>query len=237
MSSTKVMSTKVMSLFIPHVFPNFTQEYVSDAFSVVGFVERVDFVAKQDKSGKNYNAAYIHFKYWYDNKNNRDLKRKIIDNGSSKFYHDDSEYYWIVLENTAKKYVPGERKQRINVNELNTPEKQEPNTVHPNTPVKSSYAQIVADKSVSANLDEAFEYCLDLLKETEEELEMAELEAEMQKDDEHLISIDSRYVAALEQENAWVHQEIAQLRQALINLDHMYQAEAAKVRAFSSVDL
>jgi len=41
----------------------------------------------------------------------------------------------------------------------------------------------------------------------------------------------------LEQENAWVHQEIAQLRQALINLDQMYQAEAAKVRAFSSVDL
>ena len=64
---------------------------------------------------------------------------------------------------------------------------------------------------------------------------MAEIEAELEAEDENLVSIDYRYVQAVEQENVWLHGEIAQLRLALINLDQMYQAEAAKVRAFSNV--
>jgi hypothetical protein len=37
------------SLFIPHVFPNFDKDYVAKAFDHCGEVERVDFVAKQDR--------------------------------------------------------------------------------------------------------------------------------------------------------------------------------------------
>ena len=52
-----------MSVYIPHVFPNFTKEYIASIFEDfgIGVVDHVDLVAKMDKHGKHYNAAYIHF--------------------------------------------------------------------------------------------------------------------------------------------------------------------------------
>lgn len=267
-------ATKNISLFVPHVFPNFTQKYVSEAFAEVGDVDRVDFVAKQDRDGKQFNAAYIHFKRWYKNDFAFKIQDDITENGSTKFYHDDSEYYWIVLPNTAKKHVPGERKPRLDLGEAKsvsvksvekTPEKQVQKPVCPGAPKKPSYAQ-VADKAnahTPCNLDAKFEECLEVLLDpkfeecleflakeaemaeiqTELEAEMAKIEAEMEEieadleaDDENLVSIDWRYVQAIEQENMGLHAEVAQLRMALINLDQMYQAEKAKVRAFSNVE-
>jgi regulator of replication initiation timing len=69
--------------------------------------------------------------------------------------------------------------------------------------------------------------------------QMDEIEELLEEEDANLISIDGRYVEQIESENWAMNMEIIQLRAALINLDQMYQAEAAKVRAFnaSSVDL
>ena len=256
---------KNISLFVPHVFSNFTQKYVSEAFAEVGDVFRVDFVAKQGRDGKQFNAAYIHFKRCYNNEDNRNFQYNIVENGSDKWYHDDSEYYWIVLPNNTNKHVPGERKPRLDLGEaksvsvksvLNTPEKQVQKPVCPGAPKKPSYAE-VADKATKptahtpCNLDAKFEECLEFLAEeaemaeiqTELEAEMAKIDAEMEEidadleaEDENLVSIDWRYVQAIEQENMGLHAEIAQLRMALINLDQMYQAEKAKVRAFSIVE-
>ena len=314
---------KNISLFVPHVFPNFTQKYVVEAFADLGDVDRVDFVAKQDRDGKQFNAAYIHFKRWHDNRPASVIQDNIANDGSSKFYHDDSEYYWIVLPNTAKKYVPGDRKPRIDLGESKsvsvkpvekTPEKQVKEVVCPGAPKKPSYAQ-VADKTTKPTksvgelvaefeewytntvefssvqqreldaLVERKELCnvvqrvrnqdLTAIAELETELylacqvplgrvmedidiirsiddntnsnnatneasedaaQMAEIEAELEAEDENLVSIDWRYVQAIEQENMGLHAEIAQLRMALINLDQMYKAEAAKVRAFSNVE-
>lgn len=67
-----------------------------------------------------------------------------------------------------------------------------------------------------------------------------------EEDDMHLVSIDVRYVRTIEEENSqlakyvqaceydkyMLNAEIEQLREALIRMDIMYQAEAAKVRAF-----
>ena len=61
-------AVKNMSLFIPHVFPNFDQQYIAESFAEIGDVERVDLVAKLGRDGKTHNAVYIHFKKWYDNK-------------------------------------------------------------------------------------------------------------------------------------------------------------------------
>jgi hypothetical protein len=251
---------KNISLFIPHVFPTFDKKYVTEAFSEIGDVERVDFVAKQDRCGKPYNAVYIHFNELYNNHFAAKIYVDIEDNGSTKFYHDDSEYYWIVLQNTAKKHIPGERKARIDLGETNsisvkkTPEKlvlKRGEHFVPNAPKKPTYAQIISENTnpafQPANLEAEFDKILENfaeeaeIAEIEAELEaemteMAELEAELEAEDENLVSIDWRYVQTIEQENAWLHGEVAQLRAALINLDLMYQAEAAKVRAFSSVE-
>lgn len=237
-------ANKNISLFIPFVFPNFDRDYVAEAFAQIGEVERIDLVAKQDRDGKSYNAVYIHFKKWHNNRFAAGIITDILNNGSTKFYHDKSEYFWIVLPNTAKKHIPGERKPRLDLGEANsvslksiekTPEKSLKEEVTcPSPPKKSTYAD-------TANIERESHNGLNLLDEfdaeaSEETIEMAEIEAELEAEDENLISIDYRYVQSIEEENFWLHGEIAQLRMALINLDQMYQAEKAKVRAFNNIE-
>jgi len=218
-------ANKNLSLFIPFVFPNFDQKYVTKAFAKIGNVDRVDFVAKQDRAGKTYNAVYVHFKEWYNNKLADHIWDQCFEkNEQTQYYHDNTEYFWIVLPNTAKKHVPGERKQRIGLGDANA------------INVKS------AEDPVTAKLDNKIEEECFEEDDMEREAELAEIEALMEQEkmeeDKDLISIDWRYVHMMEQENKWLHGEISQLRTALIKMDQMYQAEAAKVRAFrTSVDL
>jgi hypothetical protein len=215
-------ANKNLSLFIPFVFPNFDQKYVTKAFAKIGNVERVDFVSKQDRAGKTYNAVYVHFKEWYNNKLADHIWEQCFEkNEQTQYYHDNTEYFWIVLPNTAKKHVPGERKQRIGLGDANA-------------------INVKSLEKPTTNLDEKIEEeCFEEEVDMEREAELAEIEAIMEQEkmeeDKDLISIDWRYVHMMEQENKWLHGEIAQLRMALIKMDQMYQAEAAKVRAFSNV--
>jgi hypothetical protein len=209
-------ANKNISLFVPFVFLNFDQKYVANAFATVGNVQRVDFVSKQDREGKTYNAVYVHFNKWYNNKLANDIWEKCFENnGQTQFYHDNSNYFWILLPNTAKKHVPGERKPRIelgNTNSIN---------------IKSvKYDQTITDKPSPPKSDDEFD--------TKREAELAEIETEMEAEDENLVNIDWRYVHVVEEENKWFREENAQLRAALINLDRMYQVEAAKVRPLTT---
>ena len=201
---------KNISLYIPHVFPNFDKEYVATAFKNIGEVSNIDFVAKQDRKGDNYNAVYVHFKLWYTNREAVQLYNDVLDvENEARLYHDE-QWYWIVLPNTAKKYVPGERKPRIDLGDLN------PTSVND---VSNDLSKMYDEEDIQALDDEA---------------KMAEIEALIEEEDSYLVSIDSRYIQVMEQDLWQMRSEIAQLRAALINLDQMYQAEAAKVRAFSN---
>jgi hypothetical protein len=285
--SIKMSAVKNMSLFIPHVFPSFTEEYVELAFEEVGDVDRVDFVAKQDRDGKHFNAVYVHFKKWHNNSYTSEIQASIAKNGSTKFYHSDT-WYWIVLPNTTKKHTSGaDRKPRIDIGEdkvINVKSVEEtPKPVAP-TASKSSWAERekkrkddIVDKVLDHkdenstkiknivriildseyDLSDGFGYygnvektLGDIAKKilatlddeltdeqvqpySHEEAEMDDIEAELEADDENLVSVDWRYIKTIEEENMFLHCEIAQLRQAAINLDQMYQAETAKVRALS----
>jgi len=106
-----------MSIYIPHVFPNFDKEYIAGVFQnmEIGNVSHVDLVSKMDRQGKAYNAAYIHFNYWYTGPSAHNLQAKILDpNQEAKIMHQDP-WFWICLENKRKKHVSGERKQIINL--------------------------------------------------------------------------------------------------------------------------
>ena len=108
-----------LSLYIPHVFPNFTQEYIKDVFEFMEFgnVERVDLVSKMDKNGSPYNSAYIHFSEWFTTPVAENFKARVLDpEREARIIHDDP-WYWIVLENTAKKHVPGTRKVCLDLSE------------------------------------------------------------------------------------------------------------------------
>jgi hypothetical protein len=108
-----------LSLYIPHVFLNFTSEYITDVFEFMelGEVKSIDLVAKMDKNGKQYNAAYIHFSEWFTGPVVENFQERVLDpNREARIIHDDP-WYWIILENTAKKYVPGARKECIDLSE------------------------------------------------------------------------------------------------------------------------
>jgi len=94
-----------ISLFIPHVFPNFTKEYIAYVFDKlqIGYVSGIDFVSKVDRHGRPYNAAYVHFEYWFDGAIAANFQQLVLNpNKEARIVHDDP-WYWIVLENTAKK--------------------------------------------------------------------------------------------------------------------------------------
>jgi hypothetical protein len=227
-----------ISLYIPHVFPNFNRKYIAGAFSRYGDVSRIDLVAKRDRDGKDYNAAYVHFNAWYDNPTNRDFQCNLLSEhpAESRIYH-DSPWYWIVLPNNTQKHLPTDRKPRIDLGNntkaisatLRTPEKQTKKAKIPGAPVKpakKSYAQI-ANSNADAELDAYFDsLCNNYVPEDGEvandaddiDAEMAEMDAAIEAEEKYLISIDGRYVQTLEQENMLFRQEIARLQMALMTV-------------------
>ena len=218
-----------MSLYIPHVFPNFTKEDVTKAFedNCIGKVKNIDFVAKityKEGVAKLYNAAYIHFEEWYDNIVARNFHSRVRDPIKEARLMYEDPWYWVVLENKARKYIPGERKPCIVLD--STPvAKVQIETKSTWAPVKSLVQQKSVTKLVAVKLDSEFaatqasieeeeydleeeddieeEYDLkgyDIEKE-EEEKQMDEIEEAIKEDDKYLVSIDSRYIRALEEEN------------------------------------
>ena len=109
------MTSTNLSLYIPHVFPNFDKNYVSSHFDDFGKVERVDFVAKMGQDGKPYNAAYIHFEFWYTGVISEDFANEVL-SGKAHLYY-DRPWYWIVLQNKGKKIEGGVRRPRIDLTE------------------------------------------------------------------------------------------------------------------------
>ena len=208
-------SIKNISLYVPHVFPNFDKDYVTNAFNNIGEVSRVDFIAKVDRNGNNYNALYVHFNKWYTNGTAFQFYFDVVDERKEARLYHDGQWYWIVLPNNTKKYVPGERKTRIDINDLLK------GTV---TPVKENVEKMCqnAPKKIKIHNDETNENshaakCL--LEEFEEalqdEAQMAEIEAFMEEEDLYLVNIDGRYVQTLEQENLEMRTRIEQLTAAL----------------------
>lgn len=230
-------SIKNISLYVPHVFPNFDKDYVTNAFNNIGEVSRVDFIAKVDRNGNNYNALYVHFNKWYTNGTAFQFYFDVVDERKEARLYHDGQWYWIVLPNNTKKNVPGERKTRIDINDLLkgtvTPLKKNVKNISPSAPKKIKIHNDESNENIDAAkclLEEFEEADIEAL---EDEAKMAEIEAYMDAEDSYLVNIDSRYIESLEQENWQMRSEISQLRAALINFDHMYQAEVAKVRAFS----
>jgi len=114
------MSTAKMNsgLYIPHVFPNFGEEYIKKVFEPFGKVSEIDFVAKQDRNGKEYNSVYIHFKIKSATPKADAFWEKVADKSKECRVYHDRPWFWIVLPNTAKKYISGDRKQRIDIGEV-----------------------------------------------------------------------------------------------------------------------
>ena len=109
-----------MSIYIPRLFDNITKELIITTFEFqqIGKVKQVDFIEKMDKKGKTYNSAFVHFDFWYDNISANNFQQRVKDeNKEARIVYDDP-WYWVCLENTGKKHLPGDRKERINLKDF-----------------------------------------------------------------------------------------------------------------------
>jgi hypothetical protein len=116
MSAAAAVTT---SLYIPHIFANFDKDFVASVFEKlkIGKVKNIDFILKTNGQCKEYNAAYIHFEYWNDTIVARNFHARVVNPNEEARIVYDEPWFWVVLENKARKYVPGERKPRIQLDE------------------------------------------------------------------------------------------------------------------------
>lgn len=188
-----------LSLYIPHIFGNYTKDYVAKTFDDlnIGKVKYIDFVQKMSDNGV-YNAAYIHFEYWYTNVIARNFQSRVLDTTKEARLMYEDPWYWIVLENKSNKVVPGARKPRIVLdNDISLKV--------PNAPKKAK----------TEYLDKDFDdICRQIARDFEDEC-MDDIEACMKEDDKHLISIDGRYVQTLEKENRDYFDYIGQMQHTI----------------------
>lgn len=201
-------SIKNISLFIPHVYANYTREKVMEVFDamLIGKVKNVDFVQKMGSDGKPYNAAYIHFHEWYDNIAAHNFQSRVLNPDKEARVMYDDPWYWIVLENKGKKRVPGERKPRLELDTLNE------SIINPKPSSQVNLQNVFNAKSKSV-VEEVTQKEIDLaFEQMENEQMMAEIEHEMEMDDRHLATFDTRYVKSLEEENAILRGELAHVQ-------------------------
>ena len=184
------MMIKLMSLYIPRVFANITRERMTKAVEHLGVVRAIDLVGKTGKDGRHYNAAYIHFEYWYDNAMTRNFQERLTtgDNQARIIY--DDPWFWIVLENHS-----------------GTTRKQNTSCVTPkNSPKLSStacFAPVKNGMRTGAN-----NVASDLFEPTPTDLSglfEAMSETELHVPIECYDLVDTKYVLALERENGRLH--------------------------------
>ena len=227
---------KNMSLFIPHVYANFTSAAVFDIIQDMGIgeVKNVDFVSKTGSDGKPYNAVYIHFYQWYDNIVARNFQERVLNPSKEARIMYDDPWYWLVLENKGKKHVPGARKPTIDLDAFTTPEKPVapmmnfyPLGVKRAPKTTKSWAQAVQPPA-PLNLQKEFDIEAQYASEeiTQEEMDWAWEQMEIQRDreDQHLISIDGRYVQTLEEDNKMMHDQMSYFQ-------NLYYIESIKSQA------
>jgi hypothetical protein len=191
-----------LSLYIPHIFGNYTKEYVAKIFEDlnIGKVKYIDFVQKMSDNGIVYNAAYIHFEYWYTNVIARNFQSRVLDTTKEARLMYEDPWYWIVLENKSNKVVPGARKPRI---------------VLDNNSILRVKVPNAPKKAKNEYFDRDFDdICRQIARDFDDEC-MDDIEACMEEDDKHLISIDGRYVQTLEKENRDYLDYIAEMQHKL----------------------
>ena len=240
-----------ISLYIPHIFANYTKEDVAKVFNDqgIGKVKNIDFVSKMSQDGKVYNAAYIHFEQWYNTIVARNFQARVLDTSKEARLMYEEPWYWIVLENKARKFVPGDRKPRIILDaepaqQLSTPVKAtiadtiDWNTMAPmksKAPKKATTASLPAptklNEEFAALANEEDAAWLDSIQ--EEEAQMDEIEAAMEEEDQHIVSVDSRYIQALEEENRNYRQLCDQYFAEYCKAFEMYRTEAIKSQALA----
>jgi len=228
-----IIKMQNISIFVPHVFSNYDADMVTSVFNRtnIGKIKQVDVVTKMTPAGKIYNTAYVHFEYWYDTIVARNFQSLVLDPKKEARINYNGEWYWVVLENKSKKVISGDRKPKI---VLDAPSitthtsyevEEQPNVLQQTNVLKNMSDQEVQTETEDVQTEEFI---------TMEDIEqMEELDAYIEEEEQHLITIDSRYVDTLEQENLALRYELEMFKQSYYFADKAYQEERIKSTALA----
>jgi hypothetical protein len=216
-----------ISLYVPHVFANYSKADVAKVFNeYVGDVKEVDFVSKKSHDGRPYNAAYIHFHAWHNNHATVNLQARVLDPSQEARIVYDDPWYWIVLENKGQKLAHTNKPRIEYRDEFPAIAATQKAAIAPNAPTKAARKQSVfSEKIPGINLENDFDDAL--IKEARDAIMLSELQDLMDHEERFLVTVDSRYIRAIESENA-------EMRMKLDHLTHIYQADFAKTAALTA---
>lgn len=125
----------IYSLCIPRVFKNISEKRIRAIFYSLklGFVERVDMVAKSSKDGKEYWRVFVHFSEWNE-RNPTAVQFKVkLDRGEQVKVVYDHPWFWMISKSHSpapeQRMVGGRRKAFIDFDVDDTPKPQPVNQV------------------------------------------------------------------------------------------------------------
>ena len=226
------MSINNISLYIPHIFANFSKEFVAGLFADmnIGKVKHIDFVLKVGKDGKEYNSAYIHFEHWYENPEAREFQERVLNQNKEARIVYDEPWYWIVLENKSCKVESGARKPRIDLGTSHF----SPLSNETSLPVSTRLPEIKSLKVAESFNPDDFEEFFE--PNEEQEAEMDEIEAALQEKDKYFMRLDIRYVETIEAENIMLREQVAYFQHLLATEQIKTQALADAIAGNYKVD-
>jgi hypothetical protein len=95
----------IFSICIPRVFKNITERRIRAIFYKLrlGFVERVDMVAKTNEKGDDFWRVFVHFSDWNDkNQHGVQMRHKLETGDKVKIVY-DNPWYWMVSQSNSQR--------------------------------------------------------------------------------------------------------------------------------------
>ena len=101
------MSSNNVSIRIPRVFPNISEERIRGVFEDLGWgtISKIDMVRRVNQNGEKYNLVFVHFESWAKG---TDSIQDAFKAGKEVKVTYDNPWYWRLTINTAHKHTPEE---------------------------------------------------------------------------------------------------------------------------------
>jgi hypothetical protein len=183
----------------------------------------------------------VHFEYWNQDISTSEFQNELLNSGNGIRVVYDTPWFWIVLENKAKKHQSGERRPRLDLTET-TKEEVVPvitptynNWSFPELPIKYQNSTVPEQSLQELLLQPREEVKWEEWEECHEYTDadyrqMDEFEDEI---DGTLITIDARYVKSIEEEVGALKGQLQQMMRENQRLQASLYAESAKSQALA----
>jgi hypothetical protein len=104
----------IYSLCIPRVFKNISEKRIRAVFYSLklGFVERVDMIAKTSEKGDDFWRVFVHFSDWNEKNSTAVQMREKLDAGEKTKIVYDSPWFWLISKSNSAPHQPRRQSSR-----------------------------------------------------------------------------------------------------------------------------